>query len=44
MPKKQKEKPVIPEPSPQMLSWSLVAGAMLILAVLLFDYASGWLQ
>jgi hypothetical protein len=39
-----KQKPIIPEPSPRTLSLSLVGGALLILAVVLVDYANGLLR
>jgi hypothetical protein len=38
-----KQKPVIPEPSLRTFSFSLVGGALLILAFVLFDYVSVWL-
>jgi len=39
-----KPKPIIPEPSPRFLSWSCVAGALLVTAIIVLDYTTGWLR
>jgi hypothetical protein len=44
VPRSNKPKPIIPEPSPRFLSWSCVAGALLVTTIIVLDYTTGWLR
>jgi hypothetical protein len=43
MPKQTKNsKPLIPEPSPRFVFWSGIISVLVLIAVIVFDYANGW--